>query len=478
MKILEEFCGNTAIHGLSFVTIQKYKILKFFWIIIVILGFTGLSVHLYSIISSYLKYKSTQSTYERRNGFNFPDVTVCNLNGISHSNLEQAAEEIPELRIYFPKYSNITSDVPSYPREIFFALGDKSYTIGHSFEDMILACRFEKRDCRKNDFVLFQYPAFINCYTFKRGREESTTFSGYGASLSMTLYMEVEDPRIVQTYDKKQFKANNKGARALLVPPNTIAAMHSKASDVSPGYTTSIGFEITEHIRLSEPYSECRTTASMPLKGDVAYSFTECRNMCIHQIVTDECGCYPTGYVTRNQKNVSSCGLFVFSNQSKSKELLACMDRVLKEIEKRVDFGEKCNCHWPCDETTYSPSISQSVWPVKSSLDAFLRDVLEDHPNKNGLKAYQHYQKLRSNNATRDEIYAWVTSHFLRLNIYATSTIVSVKEQIPMYTSTDLLCNIGGCLGLWVGMSVITIVEVFDLVLKIFLKVLNRSQSR
>ena len=62
MKILEESCGNTATHGLSFVTIQKYKILKFFWMIIVVLGFTGLSIHLYSIAGSYLEYKSTRST--------------------------------------------------------------------------------------------------------------------------------------------------------------------------------------------------------------------------------------------------------------------------------------------------------------------------------------------------------------------------------------------------------------------------------
>ena len=100
MKNVEEFCTHTTIHGVSFLTIQKYRILKFFWIIIVILEFTGLSFHLYSIISSYLEYKSTQSTYERRNGFDFPDVTICNLNGISHSNLKQAAEKIPELNLF------------------------------------------------------------------------------------------------------------------------------------------------------------------------------------------------------------------------------------------------------------------------------------------------------------------------------------------------------------------------------------------
>ena len=150
----------------------------------------------------------------------------------------------------------------------------------------------------------------------------------------------------------------------------------------------------------------------------------------------------------------------------------------MKDLEKKADFGEKCNCHWPCEETTYSTSILQAPWPIKRSLDSFLKDILEDHPNKEDLKAYQHYQKLKSNNATREEIYAWVASHFLRLNIYANSNIVLVKEQVPMYTPTDLLCNIGGCLGLWVGMSVITIVECFDLGFKMFVNLCNVENRR
>ena len=55
--------------------------------------------------------------------------------------------------------------------------------------------------------------------------------------------------------------------------------------DIVPGHSTSIGFDITEHNRLSEPYSECRHAESLKLEGDVPYSYVECRNMCVHKIV-------------------------------------------------------------------------------------------------------------------------------------------------------------------------------------------------
>ena len=74
---------------------------------------------------------------------------------------------------------------------------------------------------------------------------------------------------------------------------------------------------------------------------------------------------------------------------------------------------------------------------------------------------------MKEDNATENDIYNWINSHFLRINIFANSDIVSVKEQVPMYSLADLLCNLGGCLGLWVGMSIITIVEVMDLTVKI-----------
>ena len=97
--------------------------------------------------------------------------------------------------------------------------------------------------------------------------------------------------------------------------------------------------------------------------------------------------------------------------------------------------------------------------------------LIENHPRKNSLKAYEYYQNLKENNATDEQIYSWVSSHFARLNIFPQSNIVVMKQQVPMYSKTDLMSQIGGCLGLWLGMSVITVVELFDLVLKIFVNV-------
>ena len=78
-KMMQEFCENATIHGLPCLMRQSHSSMRIVWTFIVLGGFAGLSLHLYQIICSYLQYKSTESTYEKRTGFHFPDVTVCNM---------------------------------------------------------------------------------------------------------------------------------------------------------------------------------------------------------------------------------------------------------------------------------------------------------------------------------------------------------------------------------------------------------------
>ena len=269
------------------------------------------------------------------------------------------------------------------------------------------------------------------------------------------------------------FYMNISGFRVFISASNALKAVGYSGYDIVPGHSTSIGFDITEHNRLSEPYSECRHVESLKLEGDVPYSYVECRNMCVHKIVNETCGCWSTRYVTRRGNSDTNCGQYRFFNETQTKQMMACQKEAIFFVENHVDFGVECNCFWPCHDTTYHVTISQSAWPDPSTLDSFTMRLIENHPRKNGLKAFEYYQNLKENNATNEEIYSWVNSHFARLNVFAQSNIVVVKQQVPMYSKTDLLSQIGGCLGLWLGMSVITVVELFDLGLKIFIDIFS-----
>ena len=60
----------------------------------------------------------------------------------------------------------------------------------------------------------------------------------------------------------------------------------------------------------------------------------------------------------------------------------------------------------------------------------------------------------------------WVKESFYRLNIYFRQSTVEQHSQIPSFTFADLWSGIGGILGLWVGISVITIIEMCTFIFK------------
>ena len=111
-KTALEFCGHITVHGLPCLVRQSHTSMRIFWTFIVLGGFSGLSLHLYHIIDSYLHYKSTESTYEKRSGFHFPDVTVCNLQGISSSNFHNTINKNPEFKNVYSEILK-TLEVPT-----------------------------------------------------------------------------------------------------------------------------------------------------------------------------------------------------------------------------------------------------------------------------------------------------------------------------------------------------------------------------
>ena len=118
---------------------------------------------------------------------------------------------------------------------------------------------------------------------------------------------------------------------------------------------------------------------------------------------------------------------------------------------------------YPYFQVTYDVSYSLSKWPASGyEGDAAYMDVFYIQNFTQRFKDEEKFQEVSRyfNDSLRDQ----TMRDFARLNVYVADSNVIKTTESPDYNTNQLVSDIGGQLGLWVGISVITLTEVLELV--------------
>ena len=135
-------------------------------------------------------------------------------------------------------------------------------------------------------------------------------------------------------------------------------------------------------------------------------------------------------------------------------------------MAKNTTLLEECQCYPPCDEVLYDVSYSLSKWPARGyEGDAAYFDVFYIEGFKDRFKDTPKYDMV--NNYFNDSTRETTMKDFARLNVYVADSNVIKTQESGDYTTNQLVSDIGGQMGLWVGISVITLTEVIELLCEI-----------
>ncbi|VDO93537.1 unnamed protein product [Heligmosomoides polygyrus] len=215
----------------------------------------------------------------------------------------------------------------------------------------------------------------------------------------------------------------------------TVHSIHEQAfpdtlgHSAPTGFVSSFGIKLKSLTRLPAPYGDCIKQGK---DGDFIYvtkqySTEGCQRSCIQKHLATACGCGDPRYPPfRTSKN---CPVD---------------DPVKRECLKReIQFAMRrpktvgCKCRQPCSQDVYSVSYSASRWPaVPGDLSGCPVGLAPHH-----CLLYKREQG------------AMIEVYFEQLNYE--SLLESEAYGLP-----NLLADFGGQLGLWMGVSVITIMEV------------------
>ena len=118
------------------------------------------------------------------------------------------------------------------------------------------------------------------------------------------------------------------------------------------------------------------------------------------------------------------------------------------------------NCPEVCDTTEYEKDISISVYPSRS----YIRELI-----------------AKGNETVYREIFERYRGSHLAINFYYSKLTEVATQEVPTLTELDILSNIGGTLGLFMGTSFLSfgeLIELFILIVYRYLKNCSKKKKR
>uniref|UniRef100_A0A0N5BTK9 Degenerin del-1 n=1 Tax=Strongyloides papillosus TaxID=174720 RepID=A0A0N5BTK9_STREA len=307
---------------------------------------------------------------------------------------------------------------------LIFAVSNLSETeklsLGYTHTEFIKKCSFNGRQCSvENDFVIFVDPTYGNCFTFNYNKSERQNIDKAGNINGLRFEAFVNLSDYLPTTEAA-------GIRLTVHNPEQQPFPDTEGYSAPTGFLSSFGIKLKKVKRLPAPYGDCYEGEKHDdfIYKDKEYSTEGCIRTCLQKSLVKACGCGDPRFP--QYMNNSNCNI----NDLSSRECLT------REIKKSVS-KESCNCKQPCLSLIYSVTYSSSRWPSGTN---FKRSCEEGLTPQECLNFYR-------------EQGAMIEVFYEQLNYEA-------LEESEAYALPNLISDFGGQLGLFLGCSVITIMEI------------------
>ena len=417
---------DLTIHGLPRITKHKSCVCKLLWGGLFIAASGWL---LYVLTHSVQKYRErsfiTKILKERHDKMQFPTLTICDTDMTTDfHDLQSFPANCSE---YLSKQTGNKSKLFSYGCKLFMAGLKDGCIFGTSNK-----CNFPRNFTASKNYDL--------CYSFNR---EGTLYQAgrermFGLEMLMfknDSQLETDSVGFVPSLRKTQ---HDRGLLLNLHPADEYIGLSLEGTvPLTPGTYTEVVLQKEIHHRLKAPYStNCSSNKATPLLFPGRPTVNNCHYSCLLYELYKECD-----DVIIEARPFMSVETFPPKEENISKFNLCFNDLY-------ANSGSiQCDCHLPCYEEKYATKVSNT--PLrKASFTAKMKTDLANALN------------IQPDDFDIDQ----VKEHIIRLSVYYESFTTDTYIDHPLQDIEGLLCDFGGLMGLFVGASLISILEVLSLV--------------
>lgn len=382
----------------------------------------------------------------------------------------------------------------------------------YQLNDLLITCVFNERVCHRNLTLLF-HPNYGNCYTFDHKshvrREKGSTRHDWSVDNVLgdhnyKLYMEL----FLHQQEYNQYFDERAAFRFFIHRKHEVPMLSETSLFLGPDRYTKLSFSQ----RMLSFTQRCRTNLTENMKRifstqQVRYTQALCMKLCEQYFLEKRCGCIlPTLFVFyqfySNRYGQTFNETPVCSIDDECIQNLSSFSKTMKRRKTKtlffsrsflLDSREFCSeCLPECEIIQYRVQSSYAVFPNVNSIEKVWHRVqnhfrhdrnVTDYLNKPEGTAFAGNRGLKGN--------------ILAVEISASPDVTEVLTETPVYTWVDLISSIGGqtgwqmfdimystikisflFLGLWIGLSMINIVEILELIYLLLVHCFRRLMNR
>ncbi|XP_076015274.1 acid-sensing ion channel 4-A [Genypterus blacodes] len=406
-KDLARFANSCTLHGINHIFVSgRLGIRQTLWALAFLTSLALFLYHAAKCAISYLEHPHVTALNEEASPeMVFPAVTICNINRFRFSALTDA--DIYHL-------ANLTGLPPKNrdghkPTDLMYPAPDMQDIFnrtGHQLDEMLKSCNFSGQNCSVDDFSVV-YTRYGKCYTFNGNRTTSRKSRQGGMGNGLEIMLDIQQDEYLPIWRETNETSLEAGIRVQIHSQDEPPYIHQLGFGVSPGFQTFVSCQEQRLTYLPQPWGNCRSTSKEKFPGYDTYSISGCRLLCETNEVMRECKCRMVHMPAQLQKN----------------------------------SGDTCPCETPCNLTRYGKELSMVKIPSKGSARYLSRkyDKSEDY----------------------------IRDNFLVLDIFFEALNYETIEQKKAYDVAGLLGDIGGQMGLFIGASILTILEILDYIYEV-----------
>ncbi|XP_056009450.1 acid-sensing ion channel 1B-like [Ostrea edulis] len=405
---------------------------KYAWLIFTLLMTVTLVVFIVDAFINFLKYNTvTQISADNKNRIDFPAVTICNMNMVKKSIIHcndtvfagldtiflNFGETLVIEDILTPGLGFVKGEIPN-GEQMLQCLLQYSNTV----REMLPICTWKGRLEPCQNLFITTLTEMGVCFTFNGEGNQRLQTSHSGSDGGLGVFIDIQQANYFYS------STIQAGIKVVLHEPEEAPLPSMRGFLVAPGLSAEAVISRTGKNFLDEPYGRCLNIEEVgnPLHRYKSYSEKACRMECM------------IDYLVSADEHCRNCRHFLYPGPERLceyKELEDCF--VFYRNASTSGFTKGCKCKRPCVMYQYKTSISYA---------RFMSDFMNTYFLTKGFFLSNEYSK----------------DNFIELKIYYDSLIETAVTEVPEFNIFEMLSDIGGLMGIFLGASLLSLVELLE----------------